>query len=1047
MSGGAIWHAEPVDQGKLIRLDPKDILFSVEKIPFTLSRYQHRPLLTLTEALQKLRRGDMKVQEFPRMSVVRVSYGEEERYYTKGNRRLWIFKELGQRVEVSVEEADEDFQCKQTTIQYPQTVCIVDHVEEHHEFKESPSFLSTVLRWYIHEIKDDYFYRDRMRAKIPKRFENLKDYFEAFKWPMVEDTRAQVQKSLQLVEQTPRRPLKCSLYEMQTSHNDQVVLARYDLKKFLLVADLKDYSSQHSGRVPEWKHKKWDLVLICTTVPKDFNDLQGENESYTLGVLTSPGGQSKSRNVPSVLKVIAFCPSNSDKKVARMARQGQKLFIVVLTNFSTALRTWDALNPGLDSAIDRLHLVTETLYSGFEKRNWITDVPSDHGNRTRAQLVESIKQFCSIRDLNDSQTEAVTTTAIGLHYGEEPKVRLIKGPPGTGKTATVITFLSIITCLDYRTLVCASANRAVCEVAQRFVNLVNKIPSPEKSFQYRGYFETYGCEGTCKSLRMGDIVLVGNDERLEVESALSMIYLPLRVKRLSDAVLHSRGWRQSLQNVLKILKDPVTLFEARNSNPLETDSIKYARGFLHFFKEELLCWGSQLNLSGYVLRRDLPRSLLLPAMSRYISLICSAVADVLEALPLDFDAPDSEIWSLFTAVKNQDDNSEWFESFSNDVEQNHLKNLLRRLLLLISSPFRQKISSLLSTLDEDNLEDKCLQHARIVFCTITSAGRACVQNSGFFGSLVIDEASQLVEAETAIVTQMPGLQQALLVGDEKQLPATVVSMVARDVDYCRGLFERLQEVEHPYKLLKIQYRMHPAICCFPNREFYEGCLEDDITVISDMYRKPYQNQYGPYCFINVADGKEQRGKNESSCSNLVEVEVLCFLLTKLQAACEDHGIPCTSVGIITPYASQVDALSRKLCQGVENTGKRFPHLQVEIKTVDGFQGGERDVILFSTVRANREGKIGFLTDRRRLNVALTRARYCLWIVGHAATLGATRDGIWTHLLNDAKRRNCFKDVKEDEDMLKSYQHLQNSTNQESSRGYEGESSTKRIKVT
>ncbi|KAL3694805.1 hypothetical protein R1sor_008456 [Riccia sorocarpa] len=344
---------------------------------------------------------------------------------------------------------------------------------------------------------------------------------------------------------------------------------------------------------------------------------------------------------------------------------------------------------------------------------------------------------------------------------DKRNLRLIKGPPGTGKTSVVVSFLSVITCLDYRTLVCASGNRAICEVAQRFVYLVNQMPSPEKSFQYYAFFHTYGCVGTCKFLQMGDIVLVDNDERLEVESTLSMIYLPLRVKRLSDTVSHSRFWRQSLQNVEKTLKNPHSLFEARDP-----------------------------------------------------------------------------------------------------------------------------------------------------------AGRACVQNSGNSGnfqSLVIDEASQ-----------MPGLQQAVLVGDEKQLQSTVLSLMASDSGYGRSLFERLQIVQHPHQLLRTQYRMHPEISSFPNREFYGG--------------------------------------------------VLYFLVKKLQRVCEDHGIRRTSVRIITPYSSQVDPLSRKLCEGDENSLKQFPNLRVEIKTIDGFQCAERGVVLFSTVRANREGKIGFLTEYGRLNVALRRAK-------------------------------------------------------------------------
>lgn len=630
---------------------------------------------------------------------------------------------------------------------------------------------------------------DLQMRLIPPRFENLKAYFESFLWPMVEDTKAEICKSLQLVEQSSRRfALKCSIYELQIPQNNQVHMGQFDLKKFLLVTDLKHYNTQFSGRVHDWKHKKWDLVLMCTSLPKSFIELQDASQCYTLGVLTSSGGQSKLRNVPAVLKVTAFCPNKGEGKLVRaITRSGSKWYIVVLTNLSTALRTWDALNPDLHSALDRLRLVSETLYSTCEDQYQSTIFNLDNGHLGSSDkdsaghmnLVQSIQQFCSGRDLNHSQTEAVVTTASALHFGSEPKVRLIKGPPGTGKTATVVTFLSVITCLLYRTLVCASANRAICEVAQRFVYLVNRMPSPEKSFQYYPFFTSYGCEGACKSLKLGDVVLVGNDERLEVDTTLSMIYLPFRVKRLSEAILHSRGWRQSLQNVLKLVKDPAHQFEAINKTR-EIGSINHARAFLQFFKEGLLCWGSQLILSGYIICRDLPKNLLNPAMSCYVSMTCAAVADALENLPSESDLSEEQAWSWFKVLWNPGAQGEYRKSIVGDSfrEEIHMSLMLRKVHAFLSSPFKERVSRLLSSLNEDNLEDKCLQHACVVFCTIASAGRLCVQNSGPFKSLVIDEASQLVEAETAIVTQLPGLQQVLLVGDEKQLPATVVSMVS-----------------------------------------------------------------------------------------------------------------------------------------------------------------------------------------------------------------------------------------------------------------------------
>ncbi|KAI5434575.1 hypothetical protein KIW84_021417, partial [Lathyrus oleraceus] len=116
-----------------------------------------------------------------------------------------------------------------------------------------------------------------------------------------------------------------------------------------------------------------------------------------------------------------------------------------------------------------------------------------------------------------------------------------------------------------------------------------------------------------------------------------------------------------------------------------------------------------------------------------------------------------------------------------------------------------------------------------------------------------------------------------------------------------------------------------------------------------------------------------------------------------------------SIGIISPYNAQVYEIKEKIKQYTSNSNSEF---SVSVRSVDGFQGGEEDIIIISTVRSNGSGNVGFLSNRQRANVAMTRARYCLWILGNASTL-INSDSVWRKVVLDAMGRNCFYDANDD----------------------------------
>lgn len=287
-----------------------------------------------------------------------------------------------------------------------------------------------------------------------------------------------------------------------------------------------------------------------------------------------------------------------------------------------------------------------------------------------------------------------------------------------------------------------------------------------------------------------------------------------------------------------------------------------------------------------------------------------------------------------------------------------------------------EISSILdeATRIEREIMDELIEEANVVLSTnSTSFLLECR-----FDVAVVDEATQSTIPSTLIPVSRSN--RFVLAGDHMQLPPTVVSQSARELE--RTVFEILIS-RFPFKseLLNVQYRMNEILAEFPSRVFYDGRLgthngvrrisiRDFDLNVSD--RLSFSLAERPLVFIDTSDSNaryELRKKSSTSFYNRYEAEIVRKVVEKLG----EMGIEGERIGVISPYDDQVRLLRNML--------------RVEVKTVDGFQGREKDVIVISLVRSNRNGRIGFLEDMRRFNVSLTRARRLLIVVGDSMTLG------------------------------------------------------------
>jgi superfamily I DNA and/or RNA helicase len=276
---------------------------------------------------------------------------------------------------------------------------------------------------------------------------------------------------------------------------------------------------------------------------------------------------------------------------------------------------------------------------------------------------------------------------------------------------------------------------------------------------------------------------------------------------------------------------------------------------------------------------------------------------------------------------------------------------------------------------ERSLSGRILSQAHVVLATHGGIRRAILKEG--FDLAVLDEASQASEP----LSWIPIVQarKVVLAGDPLQLPPTLYSKEAAEKGLQQTLMDRLYELlpEKGRTLLRVQYRMNEKIMGFSSKMFYEDKLIAHESVRSHLAKdlpgvEETELTKGPLTYIDTAGAGYEEKWNEllDSRENEGEADLALRIWKELATA----GVRPKQAAIITPYAAQARLLKTR--------GQR----NLEVGTVDGFQGREKEVVIVSLVRSNAEGEVGFLSDTRRMNVAMTRARRLLIVIGDSATI-------------------------------------------------------------
>jgi ATP-dependent RNA/DNA helicase IGHMBP2 len=369
------------------------------------------------------------------------------------------------------------------------------------------------------------------------------------------------------------------------------------------------------------------------------------------------------------------------------------------------------------------------------------------------------------------------------------------------------------------------------------------------------------------------------------------------------------------------------------------------------------------------------------------------VSDKLMSLTLDSKMADHKGMKEIKALKKQ---ANLYKSMAHQYKRNFGKAEKEQRKQLFEEAYK-----ILKEVEktEKYISDQVLGDAQVITATLVSSNHFTVRHLKFH-TVVIDEAGQALEPACWI--PLIRAQKVVFAGDHCQLPPTIKSAEAAKGGLSTTLFEKCVAL-HPEAvvLLEEQYRMNEAIMAYPSSVFYKNKLKAHISVARQLL---FPND-APLAFVDTAGCGFDEKIEGTSATNPEEAVFLLKHLTQTVSTLQSHYsiVNFPNIAIISPYKQQIQLL-KDLLQG--NPELLALTSKLTVNTIDSFQGQEREIVYISLTRSNAEGSIGFLADIRRMNVAMTRARKKLVVVGDSATL--SRLPFYNDFISYAERINAYQ---------------------------------------
>ncbi|KAG5237987.1 P-loop containing nucleoside triphosphate hydrolases superfamily [Salix suchowensis] len=850
--------------------------------------------------------------------------------------------------------------------------------------------------WYRPILEIDYFAivglatarKDEKRTvsrlkEVPVCFQSPEQYVDIFRPLVLEEFKAQLHSSF----------VEMSSWE-EMYYGSLSVLSVERIDDFHLVRFVHDDSDSTSRSLFEN-----DLLLLTKEAP--------ENAAHDVHMVGKVERRERENKRRSSILLIRFYFLNGSLRLNQARRQlvdRSKWHACRIMSITPQLREFQALSSIKDipilSAI--LKPINDSLGNNESRELGL-------GNLSQP-LQQTLKS-----SFNESQLQAISVTIGSPILKKDFDLSLIQGPPGTGKTRTIVAIVSGL-------LASPQGTRDTKNPLKGHLKQGNGmcITSRPKINQSVAIARAWQDAALARQLNED----VGRNEK-SVESSFRRRVLICAQSNAAVDELVSRISSQGLYGNDGKMYRPY-LVRVGNAKTVHPNSFPF---FIDTLVDNRLA-GERMHLSDSKKDSGIGSS---AALRSNLEKLVDCIR-FYEAKRANLKDGNLDLKNSLEDELHEEDETKQMSDSELEVTLKKLYEEKKQLFKdLSAAQVQEKKTSEEIRAMKLKLRKSILKEAEIVVTTLSGCGGdlyvvcsesmssykfACPSEHTLFDAVVIDEAAQALEPATLIPLQLlkSNGTKCIMVGDPKQLPATVLSNVASKFLYECSMFERLQRAGHPVTMLTKQYRMHPEICQFPSLHFYDSKLMNGEQMSNKSASFHEIGVLGPYLFYDITDGQELRGKNSgaSSLYNEREAEAAVELLRFFKRRYSSEFVG-GRIGIITPYKCQLSLLRSRFSSAFGSSVVA----DMEFNTVDGFQGREVDILILSTVRAAdssssvnglSSSSIGFVADVRRMNVALTRAKLSLWILGNARTLQTNQN--WAALVKDAKERNLVISAKQ-----------------------------------
>lgn len=867
---------------------------------------------------------------------------------------------------------------------------------------------------YLHILNDKYYTDDEFlisdnMSKISDYFFTTNEYMAKWIGAFFKEFKAFLINNLCDINEYYKYKNKKIKYKLNYSHNVSNNIAAF----------LIDIKCNKSIDFENNVLKDNDLLILIkdnNTIPNKrifLKDININNNQYTaiLGIVK----YAKDHNYKNNKKLLLYILNENDNlNIIDTNKLYNPFYVQNVTSF---IREYNAI-----INVNNLNsYLIELIKSKPKFLNNISNNSKFIKNNENELINQTIKVINSVNQYNDSQKKAIKEACL-LSNNKDKNILLIQGPPGTGKTHTILGILSSLfiknkisntnnstslNCIknNVKILVCTSSNTAVDEILSRVV--------------YKKLVNIDGERFVPNIIRFGNSDLIKkNNDAIQTNNTNTNNILDLSKDKNKD-----KYYKIPTDLKKYIFEEIVDNYMNSDSNKLIKDRLEQINNQIDKLNEYIKT--KENNTKNNIVKEE-------GEISDMSSVSCISINK-------------DNINSCGNGKNNNTINS------INNSNKNNIVKLKEKLQTLIKE--KKDLNFNLCNTSNKNannnisfkdinyakrcFEAKTIKQADIIFTTLNSSGNEKLKinllNTVKYDYLIVDEACQSTEPALLIPLYL-GVDKLILVGDHKQLPATVFYENSSKVNYNRSLFERLIDNGVDKIMLNVQYRMHKNIGNVVSELFYNNILKtfdfnnisSDINSNIENSNKIYNkknllynniiNEHKNLSIINICNGKEN--SYNSSYYNFEEIYaieyfiniiVIIFNITSKSIIDKynNNNNNKISIAIISPYKEQVYYINKSINKIIQNNINISNFIsKIKVNTVDSFQGQEEDIVLISTVRTD---SLGFLNDYRRLNVAISRAKYGCYIFGKCKNLASNK--YWNNLIQICSTKECIIDVK------------------------------------